>query len=462
VRDGASASPLKQSHSESDTSGRLPTWRLVACVFLPFAAGYYLSYLFRTINTLISGPLSAELGLDAANLGLLTSVYFLVFGAVQIPIGSLLDRFGPRLMQSVLLVVAAGGAALFAASTDLPGLLIARAMIGLGVAAALMAGLKAIVTWFPRERVALVNGYMIMLGALGGVTATAPAEWLMSYVGWRGLFELLAAATVAAALLIFLAVPQEAQPMPPQRTPMKLRAIYRDPRFWRIAPLSASCIGSAWSLQGLWAAPWLTDVEGLNRETLITQLFFMAIGICLGALLLGTTADRLRRRGIATETLFAAVVALFVIAELALIMRLPLPSQLPWFVISIVSAATVLSFAIIAEYFPSELAARANGSLNVLHFGWAFVVQYGTGLILEQWIPQDGHYPAIAYQVAFAASAAVQIVALAWFAVPWLRSLNWRARASFLRAFANDKAPVEAVIATAEISMFEPHESGAW
>lgn len=411
---------------------------------------------------MISGPLSAELGLDAANLGLLTAVYFLVLAGAQIPIGVLLDRFGPRRVQSVLLVVAAGGAALFAASTGLLELLMARAMIGIGVAAALMAGLKAIVTWFPRERVALINGYMIMLGALGAVTATAPAEWLMGYSGWRGLFELSAAATLAAALLIFLAVPDKAQLVLPQRTSLKLGAIYRDPRFWRIAPLSASCIGSAWSLQGLWAAPWLADVEGFNREALIAQLFLMAIAVCLGALLLGTIADRLRRRGIGTETLFAAVVALFVIAELALIMRLPLPSLLPWIVVSIVSAATVLSFAIIAEYFPSELAARANGSLNVLHFGWAFVVQYGTGLILEQWTPQDGHYPAIAYQVAFAVSVAVQIVALAWFVVPWLRSLDWRAPASFLRALANDNVPVEAVTASTEIRMFEPHESGEW
>jgi MFS family permease len=402
------------------------------------------------------------LGLDAANLGLLTAVYFLVLAGAQIPIGVLLDRFGPRRVQSVLLVVAAGGAALFAASTGLLELLIARAMIGIGVAAALMAGLKAIVTWFPRERVALINGYMIMLGALGAVTATAPAEWLMGYSGWRGLFELSAAATLAAALLIFLAVPDKAQLVLPQRTSLKLGAIYRDPRFWRIAPLSASCIGSAWSLQGLWAAPWLADVEGFNREALIAQLFLMAIAVCLGALLLGTIADRLRRRGIGTETLFAAVVALFVIAELALIMRLPLPSLLPWIVVSIVSAATVLSFAIIAEYFPSELAARANGSLNVLHFGWAFVVQYGTGLILEQWTPQDGHYPAIAYQVAFAVSVAVQIVALAWFVVPWLRSLDWRAPASFLRALANDNVPVETVTASTEIRMFEPHESGEW
>jgi MFS family permease len=148
-------------------------WRLIARVFLPFAAAYYLSYLFRTINALIAGSLISDTGLDSADLGLLTSVYFLVFAAAQIPIGILLDRFGPRRVQSCLLLVAAAGAGLFATSTGLPSLLISRAMIGLGVAAALTAGLKSIVLWFPRERVALLNGYMIMLGSLGAVTRRA-------------------------------------------------------------------------------------------------------------------------------------------------------------------------------------------------------------------------------------------------------------------------------------------------
>src|SRR5438128_5339368 len=183
-------------------------WRLVARVFLPFAAGYYLSYLFRTINALISGHLISDTGLDIADLGLLTSVYFLVFAAAQIPVGILLDRFGPRRIQSCLLLVAAAGAGLFGMSTGLPSLLISRAMIGLGVAAALTAGLKSIVLWFPRERVALLNGYMIMLGSLGAVSATAPAEYLLASVGWRQLFEVLAVATGATALLIYVVVPE--------------------------------------------------------------------------------------------------------------------------------------------------------------------------------------------------------------------------------------------------------------
>ena len=88
--------------------------RLVVCVLLPFAAGYYLSYLFRSINAVIAGDLVAELGLTAADLGLLTSVYFLLFAAVQLPCGVLLDRYGPRLIDSTLLLVAAAGSLLFA------------------------------------------------------------------------------------------------------------------------------------------------------------------------------------------------------------------------------------------------------------------------------------------------------------------------------------------------------------
>ncbi|MGL3104747.1 MFS transporter [Bradyrhizobium sp. BR 1432] len=431
---------------------------MIGCVFLPFVAGYYLSYLFRTINTLISGQLSADLDLDAANLGLLTSVYFLVFAGAQIPIGTLLDRFGPRRIQSALLLVAGGGAALFGAARDFTELLAARAMIGVGVSAAAMAGLKAIVTWFPRERVTLVNGYMMMLGALGAVTATAPTEWLLEYTGWRGLFGFLALATFASALLIFWAVPDIARPHVTQLAALKLSAIYTDRRFWRIAPLSASCIGSAWSLQALWAAPWLMNVEGLNRKSSTTQLFIMAIGISAGALLLGTLADRLRRRGIGSEVLFAAVTVLFVGAELALILRLPLPSLLPWLVISIVGAATVLSYAIVTEYFPSELTGRANAGLNVLHFGWCFIVQYGTGLILDQWAVHDGHYPIIAYQVAFASAVGVQMLALGWFTIPWFRLLGRLVAKFVLRDTEANTDHVEISVTSAEAAVLEPED----
>ena len=161
----------------------MPRCRLIVCVLLPFAAGYYLSYLFRTINALIASDLKAELNLSAADLGLLTSVYFLVFAAVQLPLGALLDRYGPRTIQSALLLLASAGALVFALADDLLGLLIGRALLSLGVALALMTGFKAIVLWFPPDRLALANGWLVMLGALGAVTATAPAEFVMLAIG---------------------------------------------------------------------------------------------------------------------------------------------------------------------------------------------------------------------------------------------------------------------------------------
>jgi MFS family permease len=408
---------------------------LIALVFLPFAVGYYLSYLFRTINGLISSVLTSNLALGAADLGLLTSVYFMTFAAAQVPVGALLDRYGPRRVQATLLLIAAIGAALFGAAQAFWALVLARAMIGVGVAAALTAGLKAIVLWFPRERVALLNGSMVMLGALGAVTATAPAEVLMDWIGWRGLFELLAAATAASAVLVYIMVPEQVAPPSNGLTPLSLKSVYANSDFWRLAPVSATCVGSAWALQGLWAAAWLTDVEGLDRPSVVTQLFVMAIALSVGGFFLGNIADQMRRRGIGPERLFAILAVLFIAAQFALILRLPVPSSVPWSLVAVAGAGTVLSYAIVAEYFPKELAGRANGALNVFHFGWAFVLQYAIGLVLQQWPSQDGHYPIIAYQVAFSFSLGLQIAALAWFELAGLAQIFLR---SFLRlAIAN-------------------------
>ena len=395
---------------------------LILRVFLPFAAGYYLSYLFRTINALIAAPLTSELGLGAGDLGLLTSVYFLTFAAAQIPIGILLDRYGPRQIQCALLFVAAVGAALFAASDNFLVLLASRALLGLGVAASLTAGLKALVLWFPRDRLPFLNGLMVMLGALGAVTATSPAELLLSWIGWRELFALFAAVTAGCAVMIYLVVPEIALPPPvaSEATMVGLRKIYADPRFWRLAPISTASVGTAWALQGLWAAQWLTDVEGLDRADLVQHLFAMAVAVSLGALLLGVLAGRLRRRGVGPEAMLGIVAIVFITAQLAIILRWPLPSYVPWAVVAAAGAATVLSYAILAEYFPKELAGRANGALNVFHVGGAFALQYATGVVLQHWTAQAGHYPEIAYQTAFALNLALQVAAFVWFALAWV------------------------------------------
>jgi predicted MFS family arabinose efflux permease len=241
---------------------------------------------------------------------------------------------------------------------------------------------------------------------------------LLEWIGWRELFGLLAGLTAACAAIVYLIVP-EAKPIASSAVSVGLRKIYADPRFWRLAPLSASCIGTAWALQGLWAAQWLKDVEGLDRTGVVFHLFAMAVALSLGAILLGVVADRLRRRGVGPEVLLGLVAAVFIATQFALILRLPLPSYLQWAVVAAVGAATVLSFAILAEYFPKQLAGRANGALNLFHITAAFAVQYTTGVVLQHWTPEAGHYPEIAYQTAFALNLILQIVAWIWFALPW-------------------------------------------
>ena len=254
--------------------------------------------------------------------------------------------------------------------------------------------------------------------------ATLPAEVLLVSVGWRALFELLAIASAGCALVIYLVVPDmpAAKSGAGRPTTGGLKAVYADPRFWRLAPLSATCIGTAWALQGLWAAPWLSDVERLDRSELLRHLLIMAIALSLGALLWGVAVDRLRRRGVGPGPLLGLVATMFIAAQLALILRLPLPSYVPWIVVAAVGAGTVLSYAILAEYFPKELAGRANAALNVFHIGGAFVLQYMTGVVVQLWTPVEGHYPEVAYQTAFALNVGLQIAAATWFALPWILS----------------------------------------
>jgi type IV secretory pathway TrbF-like protein len=145
----------------------------------------------------------------------------------------------------------------------------------------------------------------------------------------------------------------------------------------------------------------------------------MAIALCMAALPLGMAADRLRRRGIGPQVPLGGVAAMVIAAQLALILRWPVPSWLSWSIVAAAGSAPVLSYAILAECFPKEITGRANGALNLFHFGGAFAVQYIIGVILALWPSQGGHYPAIAYQMAFGIILSLQAAALAWFVFSW-------------------------------------------
>lgn len=178
--------------------------KVALSIFLPFAAGYFVSYLYRAINAVIADELVADVDLSADQLGLLTSAYFLAFAAAQLPVGMLLDRFGPRRVESVLLLVAAFGAVVFSRADSLAALTMGRLLIGVGVACCLMASFKVFVLWFRPNQLPMLNGSLLAFGALGALTATVPVAWVLEFTSWRRLFMGLAAITLVISALIFL------------------------------------------------------------------------------------------------------------------------------------------------------------------------------------------------------------------------------------------------------------------
>ena len=285
-----------------------------------------------------------------------------------------------------------------------------------------------------------------MLGALGALSATGPAETVVQVLGWRGLFAVLAVASAAVALTILLVVPDRRAPAQAAASPrIGFLAIYLDPRFLRIAPLAALGVGTSFSLQGLWAAPWLADVAGLDRPAVVEHLTLMATSLAASALLLGGVAERLRRAGIPTELFLAAMLALSMAAQVALLLDLPVPSQFLFVAIASGGATNVLSFAILARCFPKEVAGRANAALGVLNMGAAFCLQSLSGFIIALWPADGGHYPAVAHAAAMSAGLCLQLIALGAFFAPKRRRKPDPMAHAVARALGFGQAPLPIV-----------------
>src|SRR5450432_2732592 len=175
--------------------------------FLPLAFGYFLSVLFQRIDSRVADDLMTDLAIGEGTLGILTVAFPLAFAACLLPSGIAIDRFGPRTVQSVMMGVTALGALIFGLSTGPFGLIIGRTLLGVGTASALLAGMKAVVTWFPRERLGLVTGCLITVAGLGALAVADPAALFVRAYGWRALFILLAALATLCAILAVLLVP---------------------------------------------------------------------------------------------------------------------------------------------------------------------------------------------------------------------------------------------------------------
>jgi predicted MFS family arabinose efflux permease len=355
-------------------------------VFLPFAAGYFISYLYRVVNAVIAPDLVADAGVDPSALGLLTAVYFIAFASFQLPLGILLDRFGPRKVEAVLLIFSALGALIFAKAENLASLVIGRALIGFGVSACLMAAFKAYTLWFAREKWPIVNGFQMAAGGLGALAATYPVEASLQFTDWRGVFMGLALLTLLTAIAVLLVVPEKKTTATGESLQNQLRGIHEvftSKKFWQTAPLTTMSQAAFLAIQGLWAGPWLTHVAGFERAEVAGLLFWIAIAMIAGFIALGTIAGRLSKHGISVATTAVTCMTLFMLVQLLLIFG-PISWCFPvWMAFGFLGTSGIIAYSALSQSFPVHLSGRVTTALNLLVFIAAFAGQWAIGGILD-------------------------------------------------------------------------------
>jgi predicted MFS family arabinose efflux permease len=388
-------------------------------VFLPFALGHYLSSLLRNVNAVLAPHLMHELALGPGEMGLLTSAFFFAFALAQLPVGIALDRYGPRRVQLVLMLLAASGALLFARGSSYGQLVLARAVIGAGLGGCFMSAVKAISTWIPSARLPTVQGYLIAAGGLGAASATVPVRMLLEHTDWRSMFVLMALLTAGAGMLIWLVTPRAAPPAaagPAAPVLDSLVNVVRTPAFRTTIALVLVPHAVFFGIQGLWIGRWLSDVARFPDGAVAYLLYMGMAAVIFGAIAVGMITEWAARRGIAALDVAAAGIVLFVLVQAAIVCNWRPSLQLLSVLFTLVGTITGIEYAIVAQSLPRELTGRAATCLNLLIFVGAFLAQAGFGQVVGLWpASADGRYPAPAYQAAFGMLVALQLPGLAWY-----------------------------------------------
>lgn len=393
-------------------------FRIAASVLFPFACGYLLSYLLRAVNAVVAPDLVAAFHLSAADLGLLTAAYLGAFCLFQLPLGVLLDRYGPRRVQAIVLTIAALGCALFAVSDGFPMLFLARAVIGFGFAGGLMASFKASSMWVPTARRSLTNTMIMAFGGLGIVAATAPTALVVELVGWRATFLIFSAAILAVALFIYVVVPEQRATVAARSLVTQVDELVRIlklPLFWRLAPLLALTAGSQIAIQTLWAGPWFRDVMGLARDDVARHLLWVAIAFVIGIISVGIVADHLGRRRVSPIVVMLGAQIVYLAAQAVIVLRLPSLVVPAWLLSAATGQVAILAYPWLAEHVGNQLAGRSNATLNFTMFAAAFATQYLIGVIIGFFPPAGSGYEPYSYSWAFGTFLVLQLLAFAWY-----------------------------------------------
>ena len=394
-----------------------PTYRVLQ-VFFPFAAAYFLSYVMRTANAVLSAPLTEEFGLSASDLGLLSSAYFLTFAAMQIPLGSLLDRRGPRNIELFLLIFAIAGCLISSMATGFISLWIGRALIGIGVSACLMAAYKAFRQCFSAHQQPSLASLMLMVGSIGSLAATVPIEWMLPVLGWRGVFLLTALLFAISAALLFWLLPRLPD-LQPVNTPYwrdtisGAKAIFGHREYSRFFPFAIFVHGGFLAVQSLWIGPWLRSVDGLNSADAAGAIFILGVIVITAHMLMSWAATRFAQWGWPIDRVLFAGSCLMVIATFGAITNVFADTRLSWGLLFLSTGITGLIYAKFGLTFPVSMAGRANTTINFTAFIGAFAMQWGIGLLIDLF-SFLGLSNSSSYRAAFFTWAFTQVFAVFW------------------------------------------------
>ena len=389
--------------------------KVAIVVFLAFAATYSISALVRAIIATLSPVLSQEFSLQSRDLGLLAGGYFLGFAATQLPLGTWLDRHGPKRVIVCFLAVAVLGCLAFSIATSFTGLLVGRVLIGMGVSACLMAPLSGFRRWLDAPSLLRANSWMLMSGSLGMLASTLPVQWLLPLVGWRALFWVLAGLVLVAIAVIAWVVPKWTTDTAAKTgTPDGYAEVWKNRYFRKMSPLAFFNYGGLVAVQTLWAGPWMVKVAGYSPLEAATGLFYLNAVMLLTFWGWGLVNPTLARAGWHTDRLITWGVPVSLLALAANIAGGAATGWVGWTVFCVASTVISLSQPAVGMAFKPALAGRALSGFNLVIFSGVFTVQWGIGLLIDAFGAM-GLARVASFQAAFGVYLCCGIAAYAYF-----------------------------------------------
>ncbi len=384
-------------------------------MFAVFAFAYFLSALLRAVTATLAPAFSVELSLSAGDLGLLAGAYFFGFALMQLPLGRALDRWGPRRVLVLFLGLAVLACAAFALARNFMSLLVARALIGVGVSACLMAPLTAYRLRLGAAAQLRASSWMLMTGSLGMLASTLPVQWLLPAIGWRGLFWLVAGLLALATLLIARIVPRDAPATHSKAgAAVGYRTIFGHPYFVRLTPLAFFVYGGLVAVQSLWAGPWLTAVAGHSATGAARGLFAINLAMLFAFFGWGFAMPHLTRRGWTVDRLIALGVPLSLVLLFCAVALGPQAGAAWWAAWCVTCTFVALSQPAVAQVFPAAAVGRALSAFNLVIFLGVFCVQWGIGLAIDALLAL-GWPQVAAFKAAFGLLALACTLSYAWF-----------------------------------------------